>query len=344
MTQSSGQNAEMSRLPSSHARQASMRFPEQPGSPYQALCHTYSIVARDAVTGELGVAVQSHYFCVGAIVTWAEAGIGVVATQAMVDPAYGPRGLELMRAGENAPAALAKLIAADSARDIRQVAMVDNEGRAAAHTGSSTIPEAGHIVGDSFCVQANMMFRNTVWAAMAEAYNSTRGELVDRLLAALDAAEAQGGDIRGRQSAALLIVPAKSSGRPWSDKVFDLRVDDAREPLAELRRLVRVSRAYEHLRLAQAALSLDDSRAMNAEFEQAALLGGDNPEMRFWQAVGLIQTAHVDEGLAILAQIAAGDSNWLELALRLPAFILPRNREELFERIHTLAVKIAASS
>jgi uncharacterized Ntn-hydrolase superfamily protein len=317
---------------------------KEPGTQGQALCHTYSITARDPITGQLGVAVQSHYFCAGAIVTWAEAGSGVVATQAMVDPAYGPRGLELMRAGNSAPEALAKLTAADPRRDVRQVAMVDSMGRANAHTGSSTIAEAGHIVGDGFCVQANMMLRNTVWAAMADAYRSTRGELVDRLLAALDAAEAEGGDIRGRQSAALLIVGANSSGQPWTDKVFDLRVDDASEPLAELRRLVGVNRAYEHMRLAQAALSRGDSRGMNTEFEQAALLGGANPEMRFWQAVALIQSDRVDEGVAILVQIGAGSSNWFELALRLPIFMLPRNREKLVERIRRLGVKTASSS
>jgi uncharacterized Ntn-hydrolase superfamily protein len=321
-----------------------MRFSEAPGIPWQAPCHTYSIVARDPLTRELGVAVQSHYFCVGAIVPWAQAGIGVVATQAMVDPAYGPRGLELIRAGSSAPEALATLTAADRERDVRQVAMVDSEGRADAHTGSSTIAEAGHIVGDGFCVQANMMLRKTVWAAMADAFRATGGELVDRLLAALDAAEAEGGDIRGRQSAALLIVPAKSSGRPWSDKLFDIRVDDAREPLAELRRLVGLRRAYEHLRMAQAALARDDSNTMSAEFEQAALLGADNPEMRFWQAVALIQSERIDEGLATLAKIAERDSNWLELALRLPTFMLPRNREELFERIRKLGAKSVVSS
>jgi len=273
---------------------------------------------------------------VGAVVPWAEAGVGVVATQAMVDPAYGPRGLELMRAGSNAPETLSKLAAADPGREVRQVAMVDSEGRAAAHTGSSTIPEAGHIVGDGFSVQANMMLRNTVWAAMADGYRSTRGELVDRLLAALDAAEAEGGDIRGRQSAALLIVAAKSSGRPWSDKLFDIRVDDTREPLAELRRLAGISRAFQHLRLAQAALARGDSRVMNTEFEQAARFGGDNPEMRFWQAVALMQCERINEGLAILANISASDANWRELALRLPDYMLPRNREELFGRIRKL--------
>jgi uncharacterized Ntn-hydrolase superfamily protein len=172
---------------------------------------------------------------------------------------------------------------------------------------------------------------------MADAYRSTRGELVDRLLAALDAAEAKGGDIRGRQSAALLVVAAQSSGRPWSDKVFDIRVDDAREPLAELRRLVRVSRAFDHLRRAQAALARADTSAMNTEFEQAEVLCADNPEMRFWHAMGLIRSGQLGEGLTILRSVVASDANWRELALRLPDFMLPPNREELFERIRRLS-------
>jgi len=308
---------------------------EQPPITHQRLCHTYSIAARDPLTGQLGVAVQSHYFCVGGVVTWAEAGVGVVATQAMVEPAYGPRGLELMSRGSSAPQTLHQLTEADEGRDLRQVAMVDGDGRAAAYTGALAIPEAGHIVGNGFCVQANMMLRKTVWGAMADAYRSTEGELVDRLLAALDAAEAEGGDIRGRQSAALLIVAAKSSGRLLSDKLFDLRVDDARQPLAELRRLVGLHRAYEELRMAQTALARGDFDAMTAAYEQAVLLGGDNPEMRFWQAVGLMRCGQIEQGLAILDKIVASDARWRELAMRLPEFMLP-NREALFERIRSV--------
>jgi uncharacterized Ntn-hydrolase superfamily protein len=258
-------------------------------------------------------------------VTWAEAGVGAVATQAMVDPSYGPLGLELMRAGKSAREALAGLIAADPGRDIRQVAMVDSSGCADAHTGSSTIAEAGHLAGDGFSVQANMMLRKTVWPAMAEAYTATKGELVDRLLAALDAAENEGGDIRGRQSAALLIVAAKSSGRPWADKLFDLRVDDAPEPLVELRRLAGVSRAYAHQQRAQIALERGEPRAM-AEFEQAADLIGDNPETRFWQAIALMRLGRLDDGLTILGKIVERDPNWKKLALRLPEFMLPRDQ------------------
>ncbi|MGC1397636.1 DUF1028 domain-containing protein [Candidatus Binatus sp.] len=283
------------------------------------LVHTYSIVARDPATGQLGVAVQSHYFSVGSVVTWAEAGVGAVASQAMADPAYGKLGLDLMRARKSAPDALAGLLAADPMREVRQVAMVDPLGRVAAHTGSSTIPEAGHIVGDGFSVQANMMLKNMVWPAMAEAYRSAKGDLVDRFLAALDAAEAEGGDIRGRQSAAILIVNAKSTGRPWIDTIFDLRVDDAPEPLVEIRRLVAVRRAFIHMRLGNEAAGRGDLEAAEREFTAAERLIGDNLEMRYWHGIALLGLGKIDDGLAILREVGSRDRNWIELTLRLPS-------------------------
>jgi uncharacterized Ntn-hydrolase superfamily protein len=297
--------------------------------------HTYSIVARDPETGQLGVAVQSHYFSVGSAATWAEAGIGAVATQSLVDPAYGMLGLDLMRAGKGAQDALAGLLASDPANAVRQVGMVDAQGRAAAHTGQLAIGEAGHVIGQGFTVQANMMLRNTVWPAMAEAYRSARGELVDKLLAALDAAEGEGGDIRGRQSAAILIVAGHNTGRPWVDRIFDLRVDDAPEPLKEIRRLVAVARAYTHLRRAQEARQKNDSQLMSREFEAAAALCGDNPEMRFWHAIGLIGLGQVDDGIAILRKTANRDRNWITLALRVAELVL-KDDPAVIERIRRL--------
>ncbi|MBK8724655.1 MAG: DUF1028 domain-containing protein [Holophagaceae bacterium] len=210
--------------------------------------HTFSIVARDPRTGDLGVAVQSHWFSVGSVVTWAEAGVGAVATQSFSDPRYGALGLEMLRAGHGAPDALRGLLAADADREVRQVAMVDASGRVAAHTGARCIQAAGHETGDQFSCEANLMDKATVWPAMARAYREAlkddRLDLADRLLAALRAAQAEGGDIRGQQSAALLIVKAKSSGKPWEDRVFDLRVEDHADPIGELSRLVKLRRAY----------------------------------------------------------------------------------------------------
>jgi len=287
------------------------------------LAHTYSIVARDSATGEMGVAVQSHYFAVGSVVTWAEAGVGAIATQALAEPSYGKLGLDLMRTGKNASDTLTGLVASDGASAIRQVAMVDSQGVAAAHTGAMTIPEAGHVVGEGFSVQANMMLRATVWPAMAEAFKSAKGELVDRLLVALDAAEAEGGDIRGRQSAAILVVAGKSTGRPWYDTIYNIRVDDAPEPLVEIRRLLVVARAYTHMRFAQDAIGRRDFDTLTREFKVASRLIGNNPEMRFWHAIGLISLGKIDEGIAKLREVAAIDRNWITLALRLPPFMLP---------------------
>ena len=205
---------------------------------------TYSIVARDAATGELGVAVQSHWFSVGAIVPWAEAGVGAVATQSFVEPSYGPLGLELMKMGRSAPDALYALVSTDADEAVRQVAMVDASGEVDAHTGANAIHAAGHHVGDGYSTQANMMENATVWDAMARAYEASDGDLAERLLAALEAAEREGGDIRGRQSAALIVVSGEPSGVPWIDRTFDLRVEDHPDPVGELRRLVTLQRAY----------------------------------------------------------------------------------------------------
>src|SRR5882672_4535371 len=229
-----------------------------PNRPHRPV-HTFSIVARDPVTGELGVAVQSHWFSVGTTVPWAESGIGAIATQSFVDPSYGKLGLELMRTGKSAPEALKALLAGDDGRDVRQVAMIDMQGRVDAWTGKNDIQAAGHIIGKNFSVQANLMLNEKVWPAMAQAFENTKGDLADRMLAALDAAQAVGGDIRGRQSAALIVVTGKPTGQAWKDRVFDLRVDDSAEPLKELRRLVTLQRAYNHMNAGDLAVEKKDN-------------------------------------------------------------------------------------
>ncbi|MDZ7266085.1 MAG: DUF1028 domain-containing protein [candidate division KSB1 bacterium] len=280
--------------------------------------HTYSIVARDPATGQMGVAVQSHWFSVGSLVTWAEAGVGAVATQSFVDPAYGPLGLELMRAGKTAPQALAGLIAADPGEAVRQVAMIDAKGNVAAHTGSKCIPGAGHIIGDNFSVQANLMLNDKVWPAMAEAYKSTTGDLADKMLAALDAAQAVGGDIRGKQSAAILIVSASNTGRPWVDRVMELRVEDHPEPLKELRRLVNVHRAYQHMNAGDLAVEHGDMDGAMREYGAAEAMFPDNLEMAYWHAVALVNANRLEESLPLFKKVFTGDPNWAELTPRLP--------------------------
>ena len=264
---------------------------------------TYSVVARDPVTGELGVAVQSHYFGVGPVVPWLRPGVGAVATQASVDIGYGPRALDLLAAGKTAREALDELISADDHRHIRQVAVVDGEGNVATHTGERCIREAGHRTGDGWSVQANMMTNATVPDAMADAFEATfagENDLATRLLSALDAAEAEGGDIRGKQSAALVVVSGDATTPHW-ERVVDVRVDDSPEPLHELRRLVELRAAY---------------RTFDVD---APALGG-NPELRFWQALGLATSqGRVDEARQILDRIYAADDRWRELLRRLPA-------------------------
>jgi len=299
------------------------------------LVHTYSIVARDPATGDMGVAVQSHWFSVGSVVTWAEAEVGAVATQSFVDPGYGMRGLDLMRRGVSAPEALDQLVKADQQRDGRQVAMIDAQGRVSAYTGKSAIAAAGHRVGREYSVQANLMANDKVWPAMAAAYESTRGDLADRLLAALDAAEAAGGDIRGRQSAALLVVKAKSTGRPWAgaDRVFDVRVDDHPQPLAELRRLVRLQRAYNHANRGDELMTEKKIEAALVEYKAASVLAPEVLELPFWHAVTLASIGRESDALPIFKQVFSKEPIWADLLPRLPAAGLFPNDQMLIGRI-----------
>jgi uncharacterized Ntn-hydrolase superfamily protein len=288
-----------------------------PAAAIEAPAHTYSIVARDAATGEMGVAVQSHWFSVGSDVTWAEAGVGAIATQSFINPAYGPRGLELMKSGLPAKEALEALVLVDEGRDVRQVAFVDVQGRVAAHTGAGCIEAAGHHVGEGYSVQANMMLNDKVVPAMAEAYESTEGDLANRLMAALEAAQSAGGDIRGKQSAAMLIVKATSTGRPWADRVLELRIEDHPTPIAELRRLLNVHRAYEHMNAGDVAVEREDLELAMAEYGKAAELLPDNVEVQYWAAVTLATNGDLDEALPMFRSVFAADANWIELTRRL---------------------------
>lgn len=295
--------------------------------------HTFSIVARDPVTGELGVAVQSHWFSVGSIVTWAEAGVGAVATQSFVDPSYGPLGLSLMRTGRSAPDALKALLAGDDGRDVRQVAMIDSQGRVDAWTGKSDIQAAGHHVGKDYSVQANLMLNDKVWPAMASAFENTKGDLADRMMAALDAAQAAGGDIRGRQSAAIIVVTGKPTGLAWKDRTFDLRVDDSPEPLKELRRLLTLQRAYNHMNAGDLAVEKKDNEGALREYGAAEKLVPGNAEMIYWHAVALVNMGRVDESLPLFKRVFALDRNWIELTPRLPKSGLLPDDPRIIERI-----------
>jgi uncharacterized Ntn-hydrolase superfamily protein len=281
--------------------------------------HTFSIVARDPETGQMGVAVQSHWFSTGSLVTWGEAGVGVVATQSMVEVSYGPLGLDGMRRGDSPQSVLDDLLAKDDGRALRQVAMVNSDGFVAAHTGDRCIAEAGHEIGTQCSAQANMMLKNTVWHAMAEAFRSSKGELSEQLMVALEAAQNEGGDIRGKQSAAMLVVEGSKQPHPWQGITVDLRVDDHPEPLHELRRLLKVNKAYQSMNVGDACLAdgkIDE--AFNA-YNLAASLAPEIMELPFWQAVTLAESGKVAESLPVFKKVFESDKNWNELLRRLPA-------------------------
>jgi uncharacterized Ntn-hydrolase superfamily protein len=269
----------------------------------------------------MGVAVQSHWFSVGSLVTFAEAGVGAVATQSFIDPAYGPLGLELMRSGKTAKEALQGLLAADAGLDVRQVAFVDVKGNVAVHTGNKAIEAAGHVMGRGYSVQANLMLKPTVPGAMARSFENSKGDLAERMLAALEAAQAEGGDIRGKQSAAILIVNATSTGRPWADKAFDLRVEDHPEPVRELRRLVFLARAYAHMNAGDEALTRNDVEGALRGYAAAQKMVTDqqtNGEMAFWHAVTLVGVNRFAEAVPLFRRAFAQDPNWRTLVPRLP--------------------------
>ena len=311
-----------------------------PNRPRSPLAHTFSIVAQDPETGRMGVAVQSHWFSVGSIVAWAEAGVGAVATQSLVEVSYGPLGLALMRAGKSAPEALTALLAADEGRELRQVAMVDARGEVAVHTGSRCIADAGHETGEGFSVQANMMANPTVWPAMAAAYREAKGDLAERLLAALEAGQAAGGDIRGRQSACILIVEATSTGRPWADTVMDLRVEDHPEPIRELRRLVQLHRAYAFMNEGDERLGAGQVEEALEAYRTAAALAPHIEELPFWHAVTLADLGRLEEAIPIFRRVFEANPAWATLLERLPAAGLLREDPEMMRRIRSLVDRL----
>lgn len=298
--------------------------------------HTFSIVARDPHNGEMGVAVQSHWFSVGSVVAWAEPGVGVVATQSMVEKAYGPRGLALMRAGLPVNKALSTLLKADDNPDVRQVALVDKTGAVAVHTGGRCIAYAGHESGEGFSVQANMMENSTVWPAMAEAYRSTHGPLAERMMAALEAAQKAGGDIRGQQSASMVVISGETSDRPWDGILIDLRVDDHPQPLQELRRLLTAHRAYDWMNQGDAFLADGQVEQALSAYRSAAELAPQFDELPFWHALTLAELDRMDEAAPIFKEVFRANPNWAELVKRLPAAGFLKDDPVLLKRILAL--------
>jgi uncharacterized Ntn-hydrolase superfamily protein len=299
----------------------------------EPLAHTFSIVARDAETGELGVAVQSHWFSVGSIVSWAEAGVGAVATQSLVNESFGQRGIDLLKEGKMPQEALDQLLAGDEGRAFRQVAIIDNKGNVAANTGDKCIADAAHITGKNFSVQANMMLNKKVVPAMAEAFEKSEGPLAERMMAVLLAAQSAGGDIRGQQSAAILVVRGESTGKVWQDRLIDLRVEDHPDAVDELARVLRVFRAYEHMNAGDLAIEHGDEEKALQEYGAAMEMFPKNVEMKFWTAVSLANLGKIDQALPLFREVFKRDENWKELTRRIVANGLLSIQEETLERI-----------
>ncbi|MHB2150067.1 DUF1028 domain-containing protein [Calditrichota bacterium LG25] len=292
--------------------------------------HTFSIVAIDRENGEMGVAVQSHWFSVGSIVAWAEAGVGVVATQSLVNVSFGPRGLELIKAGKSPQQALDELLSSDAGAAYRQVALLDAQGRVAAHTGDKCIADAGHIIGEGFSVQANMMLNKKVVPAMEKAFKNSNGPLAERLMAAMKAAQEAGGDIRGQQSAAIKIVKIKASGKPWEDTVMDLRVEDHPQAVAEMERILKVFRAYEHMNKGDLAIEKGDVQTALREYGAAEAMFPQNEEMKYWHAVSLANIGEIEASLPLFKEVFQKTPEYKELTRRIvPNGLLKVNQQQL---------------
>jgi uncharacterized Ntn-hydrolase superfamily protein len=289
---------------------AEFPFQTAPDSRRNPFAHTFSIIAYDPETGEIGGAVQSHWFAVGTVVLWGEAGLGMVATQSFTNPSYGPEGLELLRGGSVPQSVVDQLTKGDAGRDVRQLAVINSRGEAAAYTGQRCVPNAGHFVGGTYSAQANMMLRPEVWPAMSRAFESATGPLANRLMASLDAAQAAGGDFRGKQSAALLVLSGSPSGKIWQDRKVDLRVDDSREPLVELRRLLGLHHAYELLDEGENEMVQGRMESAVAKYTEAGELLMDNEEMIFWQAAFLSSAGQFEKAVPLFRKVFSINPNW----------------------------------
>jgi uncharacterized Ntn-hydrolase superfamily protein len=291
----------------------------QSKKPNDPLAHTFSIVARDPKTGEMAVAVQSHWFSVGTVVSWGEAGVGVVATQSFVNKSFGPRGLELLKQGKSPQEVVDLLLSDDTGKDFRQLAVLDKQGRVATHTGKTCIDAAGHLNGENFSVQANMMLNANVVPAMEKAWKENSFlPLAERMIAVLEAAQKAGGDIRGKQSAALLIVAPEATSAPWNDRLIDLRADDSENPIQEIGRLLKVYRAYEHMNRGDYHVEKNEMQKAMDEYNAAMKMFPDNLEMQYWTAITLANKKDIAIAAAMLQPIYKKDPNWRELTKRLP--------------------------
>jgi len=296
----------------------------------QPITHTFSIVAVDESTGQIGAAVQSHWFSVGSIVTWAEAGVGAVATQSLVNVSFGPRGLSLLKEGKTVGDVLDLLLSDDEGREFRQVAIIDYKGNVSTFTGNKCIAEASHITGKNYSVQANMMLNDKVVSAMSEAFENSQGPLAERMMASMNAAQDAGGDIRGEQSAAILVVRGQSTGKIWEDRLIDIRVEDHPHAVTEIGRILKLYRAYEHMNKGDLAIEKGDEITALIEYSAAKQIVPHSIEIDYWTAVSLANIGRLDEALPLFKKVFTNDRNWIELTKRIvPNGILTINQASL---------------
>lgn len=278
---------------------------------------TYSIAARDPVTGEMGLATQSQAFAVGSSVPWAEPGYGVIATQSIAEPYYGELGLDLLRGGMTATESLHAMRSIDPHPERRQVVMIDARGDVAVYTGDGCVAAAGHRVGEHCCALANLVVGPQVWNDMVDAFEATSGPLANRLVSALVAAEAAGGDLRGRRSAAVVVVRAERTGRPWQDQLVDLRVDDHDDPVTELCHLVETSDTY-HDVVRGFELAIDGDPVRGAtEIDELDLQRRDDPDLLMWRAAVLAMAGRADEAVDAFARLHRDHPQFVEAARRM---------------------------
>ena len=295
--------------------------------------HTYSIVAHDPITGEFGAAVQSHWFSVGADVIWAEPGVGAVATQSFIEVSYGPKGLAMMRDGHSAKETLSKLLSCDEHENVRQVGMIDSNGLVANHTGSNAIIAHCDQLGKNYAIQANLMEKSSVCPAMAKAFESTDSDLAGKLMAALEAAQAEGGDIRGQQSAALLVVKGDKNTPLWKGRAFDLRIEDHASPIKELKRLLRVARGYKKMTEGDDFMTVGNIEMALAAYVEAEKILPNSHEAIFWHATTLAAIDRVEESLPLFKKAFTMHPPWRKLIPRLPHSGLLPDDQQLIAKI-----------
>jgi uncharacterized Ntn-hydrolase superfamily protein len=297
------------------------------------LASTFSIVAFDPITKDLGVAVQSRYFSVGSVVPWAESGVGAIATQSFVNVSYGPRGLELLKEGLNVEDVIGRLTRDDEGKEFRQLGIIDSKGNASAFTGWRCLEWAGSIVGKNYTAQGNILAGEDVVKGMSQKFESTKGELADKLVAALEGGQEGGGDARGRQSAALLVVRKNVGRAGYGDRYIDLRVEDHPEPIAELKRLLVMHRVYRLIDDGEEKMATGDPEGGLSMIKEAVSLGPSIDDAHIDLGVIYLKLGKRDEALKAFGQALKLNPRMKTMIKQLPGAGLMEKDPEIFKEL-----------